>query len=412
MPKRYFENTFAQYNNQDVVIDTSMWQQKIKQIAEAIVKQQQINRRTCDGGLYVGLGGVAYALWYISTKLPNSDVFLTEATKLSQAHLQYCATQDVSRQPSSRLGFLLGNTGVEAVSAVIAKASGNHQLCQDLTNKFHSACKDLVPPDPLGCGSDEILVGRAGYISGALWLHQTLGTPVISEQELHMLCDVMVDVGRKYSAARLSPCPLMYQYHDTEYLGAGHGLTGILQMILSVPNYFKHNPAAETDVRGSVDYLVSIQMGDGNFPCAMDELEPNSRPEEDVLVHWCHGAPGAVYLLARAHIIWGGQVYLNSALRAAECCWNKGLLKKGPGICHGVAGTGYVFLLMYRLTGDKLHLYRASKCAEFIFSPEFQHAKTPDCPLSLYEGWAGTLCFLADLLQPEKASFPFFEVFP
>ena len=41
----------------------------------------------------------------------------------------------------------------------------------------------------------------------------------------------------------------MYQYHDTEYLGAGHGLTGILQMILSVPNYFKHNPAAETVVR-------------------------------------------------------------------------------------------------------------------------------------------------------------------
>ena len=36
--------------------------------------------------------------------------------------------------------------------------------------------------------------------------------------------------------------------------------------------------------------------------------------------------------------------------RAGDLCWARGLLKKGPGICHGVAGTGYVFLLLYRLT--------------------------------------------------------------
>jgi len=411
MHKRYFDNTFAEYNKQDVVIDATIWQPKIKQLVDVIVKQQ-INRRTCDGGLYVGLGGVAYALWFISTKLPNSHGLLKEAHKFSQAHLQHCTTKDVSRQPSSRLGFLLGNKGIEAISAVIAKASGDHQLCQDLTIKFHSACKDFLAPDPLGCGSDEMLVGRAGYLSGALWLHRTLGTPVLSEKDLDSLCDVMVDVGRKYSRETCSPCPLMYQYHNTEYLGAGHGLTGILQMILSVPNYFKYNPGAEADVRGSVDYLVSLQMDDGNFPCAMDELGANSRTQDEELVHWCHGAPGVVYLLAKAHLTWGGNAYINSAIQAAECCWKQGLLKKGPGICHGVAGTGYVFLLMYRLTQDKLHLYRATKCAEFLYSPQFQTARTPDCPLSLYEGWAGTACFLTDLLQPEKAAFPFFEVFP
>ena len=31
--------------------------------------------------------------------------------------------------------------------------------------------------------------------------------------------------------------------------------------------------------------------------------------------------------------------------------------------------------------------------------------------LSLYEGTAGTACFLADVLNPDEAEFPFFDVF-
>ena len=42
--------------------------------------------------------------------------------------------------------------------------------------------------------------------------------------------------------------------------------------------------------------------------------------------------------------------YLAALRRAADLCWARGLLRKGPSICHGVAGTGYVFLLLYRLT--------------------------------------------------------------
>lgn len=89
-----------------------------------------------------------------------------------------------------------------------------------------------------------------------------------------------------------------------------------------------------------------------------------------------------------------------------------GLLRKGPGICHGVAGSGYVFLLLYRLTGDQKHLHRANKMAEFMRSEHFRaKARTPDSPYSLYEGTAGTVCFLIDLIKKENASFPFLDVF-
>ena len=71
-----------------------------------------------------------------------------------------------------------------------------------------------------------------------------------------------------------------------------------------------------------------------------------------------------------------------------------------------------LWLFCYRLTSDEKYLHRALKFAEFLLTDEFQHgARTPDTPYSLYEGLAGTMCFLTDLLQPQKAEFPLFDVF-
>lgn len=129
-------------------------------------------------------------------------------------------------------------------------------------------------------------------------------------------------------------------------------------------------------------------------------------------MHWCHGAGGAIYLFAKAYLIFKDEKYLNSCYLSANLIWKKGLLRKGPGICHGVGGNGYAFLLMYRLTRDPVFLYRASKFMEFLLNPTFQkEARTPDRPFSLYEGVAGTVCFLVDLLNPETAAYPFMDVF-
>ena len=143
----------------------------------------------------------------------------------------------------------------------------------------------------MGVGSDEMAVGRAGYIAGSLWLHQTLGKvkylkyflkyfrdtkyfqPVQSQEVLFQLCDVMVESGRKFSRKVSSKSPLMYSYYETQYLGTAHGLTGILQQLLSVPGYFQYNPLAERDVKGAVNFLVNNQTFDGNFPCAMGDIK-------------------------------------------------------------------------------------------------------------------------------------------
>ena len=54
---------------------------------------------------------------------------------------------------------------------------------------------------------------------------------------------------------------------------------------------------------------------EGNFPCAMDELGQHRRHPDDDLVHWCHGAPGAVYLLARAYLVWKEDKYLHALMK-------------------------------------------------------------------------------------------------
>lgn len=76
----------------------------------------------------------------------------------------------------------------------------------------------------------------------------------------------------------------------TIYSGAAHGISSILQMIISCPSFLEANKQAAHDVRNSVNWLLDLQRN-GNFAPALDEVS-NPRSEKDELVHWCHGAPG------------------------------------------------------------------------------------------------------------------------
>lgn len=154
----------------------------------------------------------------------------------------------------------------------------------------------------------------------------------------------------------------------------------------------------------------ALQETDGNFPIALGS--DRQRNTEKRLVHWCHGAPGLIYLLAKAYLLFKEKRYLEACRKAADLLWQKGLLRKGSGICHGIAGNGYAFLTLFHLTKEQKYLYRAVKFIEFFDTDEFQNdSRVPDRPDSLYEGNAGTICFLCDMLHAESASFPFLNVF-
>lgn len=162
---------------------------------------------------------------------------------------------------------------------------------------------------------------------------------------------------------------------------------------------------AKSDVLETLDWIVSLQLKNGNIPSKVEE-EKVDRGENE-LVHWCHGATGAVHLMIVAYLRTHNEKYLKSADAALNLIWEKGILMKGPGLCHGAAGSGYAFLLFHRLTNEQRYLDCALCIAKTFCSRDFRgKARTPDRPYSLFEGISGALCFICDLLEPDKAQFP------
>eukprot|EP00879_Flechtneria_rotunda_P018774 GHRR01019707.1.p1 GENE.GHRR01019707.1~~GHRR01019707.1.p1 ORF type:complete len:234 (+),score=71.21 GHRR01019707.1:928-1629(+) len=182
---------------------------------------------------------------------------------------------------------------------------------------------------------------------------------------------------------------------------------GILYVLLHCQQWLQQDPRAMADIIASLQYILEYCEVDlpgypagsgGHYPTLM-QLKGVSYPaDREPLVHWCHGAPGAVFLWCKAYEVFSHQSYLDAALRASEVVWQRGLLKKGPGLCHGVAGNAYALLRLWKTTQDARYLDRAQLFASFIASEAGQTDwSKPDHPASLYEGAAGAICLLAEL---------------
>ncbi|KFM78794.1 LanC-like protein 2, partial [Stegodyphus mimosarum] len=156
-------------------------------------------------------------------------------------------------------------------------------------------------------------------------------------------------------------------------------------------------------VKPTVEFILNLQFPSGNFPSSLGN-------SADKLVHWCHGAPGVVHLLLLAYETFKEEKYLEASKKCSDLIWERGLLKKGYGLCHGVAGNGYAHLRVFQVTKDVKYLYRAVKFAEWCFEYGKHGCRTPDRPLSLFEGFAGTIYYLLDLLDPLYSAFPAFQL--
>uniref|UniRef100_A0A672GY88 LanC-like protein 3 n=1 Tax=Salarias fasciatus TaxID=181472 RepID=A0A672GY88_SALFA len=395
---RCFANRFSDYKG--ALLPGQSAQDAVPAVRATIDKiLKKVPVDDCDGGLYDGPAGVAYMLYHVS-ECPlfseQRELYLQAAKRIIDVSVRYV---DAEPDKNMRAAFLLGGAGIYAVAALIYKSLGSADFVKPLT-KFRNLWEVCAPISFLECGSDELFVGRAGYLCAALVLKQRLGMEILSKDQITYICQAIIESGKQYARRKRKPFPLMYSYYGTEYLGAAHGLSSVLQMLLSYQDALS---GAEKDlVWQSVDFLMN-QEQNCNWPAELGAIIER----ENELVHWCHGAPGTpTYLINKK------PQYLDTCIRCGELVWQKGLLKKGPGICHGVAGSAYVFLLLYRLTGNSKYIYRAQRFAEFLFTEEFKSGSHSVTSIySLFEGLSGTVCFLVDLLQPDQSEFPLFTVF-
>ncbi|XP_058119525.1 lanC-like protein 3 homolog [Anopheles ziemanni] len=411
--ERYFTNPFQDYcenvhgpTEKDLIPRVTVLD-LIKKYVKLILTNAGAERED----LYVGEAGIAFMFWRLSRSNETKRLFpcLEYALKYISHAKELASALPKASSSKSRVAFLCGNAGIAAVSAVISYDMGKEQILQKDIDEFLKGYPACAKPD--ASIADEVLVGRAGYLHGVYWLNQCIEPKPIQRNVIEDICEALLKRGRTYAKAIKHTSPLMYEYHGKEYLGAAHGVSAILHALLDSPwfcenetGHYNISTSRQADIKNTLDSILSLLTKDGDLPTRFDS--------DRMLVHWCHGSGGAIYLFAKAYLIYKEEKYLKACRKLADRIWQRGLLRKGPKICHGVCGNGYAFLLMYRLTLEKLYLYRAARFVEFLTTDIFsKHLLTPDRPFSLYEGLAGAVCYLVDVLDPLSASFPFMDVF-
>ncbi|KAI4881804.1 hypothetical protein NFI96_016442 [Prochilodus magdalenae] len=301
-----------------------------------------------------------------------------------------------------RVTFLCGDVGPLAIAAVVYHRLQRSHEAEECIERLLQLHKSVVTSS--GSLPNELLYGRMGYLYSLIFINQQFQHEKIPLQYIQQVCDAVLASGQHLSQRMRieDQSPLMYEWYQEQYVGAAHGLSGIYYYLMQ-PGFVSDQGRLLALVKPSVDLVCRLKFPSGNYPpCVGDE--------RDLLVHWCHGSPGVIYMLLQAYKVFGVQQYLEDAIRCGELVWQRGLLKKGYGLCHGAAGNAYCFLSLYKLTHDPRHLYRACMFADWCMNYGKHGCRTPDTPFSLFEGMAGTVYFLADLLQPMAAKFPAFEV--
>lgn len=82
----------------------------------------------------------------------------------------------------------------------------------------------------------------------------------------------------------------MFEFYGEKYWGAAHGLAGIMHVLMDM----ELEPDEIMDVKGTLKYMIRNRFPSGNYPASEQDRK------RDVLVHWCHGAPGIALTLVKA----------------------------------------------------------------------------------------------------------------
>ncbi|TBU22338.1 hypothetical protein BD311DRAFT_824624 [Dichomitus squalens] len=263
---------------------------------------------------------------------------------------------------------------------------------------LHSA-QEVAVSEALDDDGCEVLYGRAGLLYALLvlkselavtlsYLEQTRKTKdkivrdvekLCSHENLKELVDDIIKRGefgaQRYAeeleeSEKANAPPLIWKWHEARYLGAAHGVVGILHPILYAPSDII-KPHWDK-ILATVQWLLAVQDPLGNWPTKAGRHMPVipggsathaeskhvaiDEEHDDSLVQWCHGASGFLMffsvLLRRASLSPSAcplppslrESIVAAVTRAGELVYTRGLLRKGVGLCHGVGGSVYALL--------------------------------------------------------------------
>jgi lantibiotic modifying enzyme len=176
-------------------------------------------------------------------------------------------------------------------------------------------------------------------------------------------------------------------------LGAGHGFAGNAFALLAGIDCLDRDDAELVTSRTRRTLLATAHRQDGMANWS-PHVDVPRRGRDEILVQWCHGAPGMITSLARLPSDPDVDRIFDEA---GELIWRAGPLTKGPGLCHGTAGNGYAFLKLYRRTGNPVWLERARQFASHAMEQSRRARLQYGTPrYSLWTGDLGLALYLAD----------------
>ncbi|KAL5048545.1 hypothetical protein BDW71DRAFT_195851 [Aspergillus fruticulosus] len=298
-------------------------------------------------------------------------------------------------------------------------------------------------------GADEVLFGRAGLLWALLNIRAATANLSQAQKELFQpilyhipkMIHLIMGAGR-YGAAEYSKnhgekdaLPLMWPWKPGSY-----GVGGIIPILLacSLDELTDNTENYLPEIGGTISALCRLCIAhNGHLPTKIPPRSSSSR--EPPLVQMCHGAPAILALLGCAMnhtelVLKHWKPTWNHAARlATDRVWEEGLLSKGGGLCHGIAGNAWPLLLLhdafeykrdlldkarqnytrrlsnpdatesappgdYFLTRAIAMLLYAQETPPYNSSPygASSNYRMPDHPYSLFEGLSGTVCALAE----------------
>jgi hypothetical protein len=363
---------------------------------------------------------------------------LEEALSFAEQVRHHCHASSRQQRVSFLEGELVGALTMKIVISTALLSLVNRFPSKDDTRSALKSdlerCKEqllefgmshVIPLPPAEC---EILYGRAGYLKALSFVRRETLDQEFGKILARTLIGQIWNEGIRFSKQLKRPLPLMWEWHSSLYLGAAHGVTGILHALLDFPvELLQVDENALARVDQTLEQLDQYCFDSGNLVSSIPK-SGNFRDKQDRLVQFCHGSPGHVLLLVQMFLtsqVRDGARHLKKANQIAESTiYPRGLLRKGVGLRHGVSGNAYCFLsirdaeLKESTEGKREHqandwLRHAYTYANFALDNIDELENMPDRPYSLYEGLAGLVCFLLDLVGQKdgvQPRFPCYEL--
>ena len=156
----------------------------------------------------------------------------------------------------------------------------------------------------------------------------------------------------------------------SQYVGAGHGFVGNVFPVIRGRELLSDTDWArwQSCIEQTVSATAIREDGCANWPPI---IAAPGLGRADLLVQYCHGAPGVITCLAA----FPSESIDSLLLEGGELTWKAGPLTKGAGLCHGTAGNGYAFLKLFTRTGDEIWLDRARAFAMHSIGQYAQHCR-------------------------------------